>query len=113
MIFSKLKGLTNKLIKNPLKNNDLHRTYTKYKIHNYILSPQVPMKLKVKQPEILENCEAWPWIVVPTFLIVQLWSLRGKDPGQNLEPIQSRKPKVDRIMQIELEEGKRKLEGSL
>lgn len=71
------------------------------------------MKLKVKQPEILETCEAWPWIVVPMFLIVQLWRPRGRDPGQNTEPIQSRKPKVDRIMLIELEEGKRKLEGSL
>lgn len=90
MIFSKLKGLTNKLIKNPLKNNDLHRTYTKYKIHNYILSPQVPMKLKVKWLEIPEGCEAWPWTGMPELLIVQLWSLRGKDPGQKykVHPVQ-------------------------
>lgn len=82
MIFSKWKGLTNKLIKNPLKNNDLHRTYTKYKIHNYILSPQVPVKLKIKRLEIPEGYEAWPWTEMPELLIVQLWSLRGEDPGQ-------------------------------
>ena len=42
------------------------------KIHNSILSPQAPVKLKIKQPERLEGCEAWPWTVVPMLLIDKL-----------------------------------------